>query len=319
MSAAFANNTANLYSSDFTRNSASKTNYNYLRLLSEKNNKKCTNNRFTNYSGNIVLSKPITHKSCNVGDTGDTGTGENNSSTDTTLSKLTSVRSYNMLHSINNGFYLPTVITNTTGNIQIYRPPYTYDKKCHDLCVKDDNYTLCCTPNTSGNLQEILHNEYLDFGDLTVITNIQTITPDEEPIPYIQKIGDNSVLRTDIAINDYIIDPENLYGSFKDCNLVTLLNLHDTDTSSDTDTGSDTKEISIVNWRDFYLFKFPNNKYKKFSMNNPIQFYSYKECDDKNEPDTLSPQFGVVDTNDINDIQLNQEIGTLTITAVGDT
>ena len=119
-----------------------------------------------------------------------------------------------MLHSINNGFYLPTVITNTTGNIQIHRPPYTYDPKCKELCVDKQKYDiLCCTPNTSGDLQEILHHAYLDFGDATVITNIQTNT--DSQIPITTEISPNSLLLTDIAIKDFIIDPENRFSSLR--------------------------------------------------------------------------------------------------------
>jgi len=296
--AAFGNNTANLYSSDFIRNTASKTNYNYLRLLSEKNTK-CTNNRFTNYSGTVVLSKPIEKKKC----TSDNNNSNNNNNT--TLSKLANIRSYNLLHSINNGFYLPTVINNF-GNLQIHRPPYTYNPKCNDACIDNSGeYIDCCTINTGGDLQDVLHHEYLDFGSLSVITNIATknITSSNElTFDSIQtEIGPNSVMSTDIAINDFIIDPDNLFSSFRDCNLITFLNLqkHSSTVTISTSNDPTSTEVKLVQWKKFNLQQFPNNKYKRFDINTPIYFYTYKECTDE-------PTFS---HNNYENVEFIQEVG----------
>ena len=88
MSSAFANNTAHLYSSDHTKNNNSKTIYNHLRKLSSHNSKCSQNNHFSNYSGSITLKRPTIPATTPV-------------TTPQLNATLTNVRSYDLLHLIN--------------------------------------------------------------------------------------------------------------------------------------------------------------------------------------------------------------------------
>ena len=276
MASAFSNNTEKLNSSDRTSNSKAKTNYNYLRLVSLKN-VDCKNKRFSSSSGNVIL-----------GYNSNTPPKRSSLASDATLSKLVSTRSYDLRNSINKGFYLPTTIPkNDTTNNNINRPPYTYDPSCNEFFLPHDE-TLYTKPNTSGDLQDILFNEYLDFGDLTLITNTQFIkevtlntssdtqdaTNDNRPF---KTMNPNQIQITDASFGDYILDPDNIINNYKDSNLSTYLELEKAETSY-TDTKGNKKILKVINWKSLKINSFPNNKYHRFSVNEPIKFYNYNAC-----------------------------------------
>ena len=87
----------------------------------------------------------------------------------------------------------------------------------------------------------------------------------------------NQVQVTDASFADYIIDPDNLITNYKDSDLPTYLGLHD---ASSTLKESDGKEkvLKVINWRNLQINTFPNNKYHRFSVNEPIKFYNYDAC-----------------------------------------
>ena len=285
MASAFSNNTANLTSSDRTSNSKAKTNYNYLRLVSLKNvdnnnvNPKyvgCKNKRFSSSSGNVILGlddSVINEQRKTQSDFPPPGR-----ESELALSKLVNVRSYDLRNSINKGFYLPTTIPrNSTTNDNINRPPYTYDPECKTYFTQPDQIITGYTqPNTSGDLQEILFNEYLDFGDLTLVTNTQFIKDSgTNDIPF-KTMYNNQVQVTDASFADYIIDPDNLITNYKDSDLPTYLGLQDA-SSTLIEDGKE-KVLKVINWRNLQINTFPNNKYHRFSMNEPIKFYNYDAC-----------------------------------------
>lgn len=206
MASAFANNTQHMNSSDKISNSKAKTNYNYLRLVSKTNRKStsCYEDYITSSSGNVVLK---TQKKIET---------DEDSQSVVPISQLVRASSYELLRSINKGYYLPTSIPKG----EINRPPYTYGEKC----LNSDNKMKSQNPNTSGDLQDILFNEYLDFGNLTLITNTKFITSDSE-ITKINNGLDNELQIIDASFGDYIIDPDNILNNFKDCNLSTYLGL----------------------------------------------------------------------------------------------
>ena len=287
MASAFSNNTERLNSSDRTSNFKAKTNYNYLRLVSLKNvdNQSnyvgCKNKRFSSSSGNVILGYNPNPQ--------DTPPKRSSDSSEATLSKLVSTRSYDLRSSINKGFYLPTTIPkNDTTNNNINRPPYTYDPDCNEFFEQEDEiyYTQ---PNTSGDLQDILFNEYLDFGNLTLITNTQfvnnSLNNDLDNIndtrPF-KTMNPNQVQVTDASFGDYIIDPNNILKNYKDSELSTYLNLQKAETSY-TDNGKK-KILKVINWKKLQINSFPNNKYHRFSVNEPIKFYNYAACSDMKPP-----------------------------------
>ena len=287
MASAFSNNTEKLNSSDRTSNSKAKTNYNYLRLVSLKN-VDCKNKRFSSSSGNVILGYNPNPQ--------DTLPKRSSDPSEATLSKLVSTRSYDLRSSINKGFYLPTTIPkNDTTNNNINRPPYTYDPDCTKYFSAEDE-TLYTKPNTSGDLQDILFNEYLDFGDLTLITNTQFIkevtlntssdtqdaTNDNRPF---KTMNANQIQITDASFGDYILDPDNIINNYKDSNLSTYLELEKAETSY-TDDGKK-KILKVINWKKLQINSFPNNKYHRFSVNEPIKFYNYAACHDENPPSKI--------------------------------
>ena len=299
MASAFSNNTERLNSSDRTSNFKAKTNYNYLRLVSLKNVDKqpnyvgCKNKRFSSSSGNVILGYNPNPQ--------DTPPIRSPDPSKATLSKLVSTRSYDLRSSINKGFYLPTTIPkNDTTNNNINRPPYTYDPACTKFFDKDDE-TLYTKPNTSGDLQDILFNEYLDFGNLTLITNTQFVAEksfnssnasqegkdsinDNRPF---KTTNPNQIQITDASFGDYILDPENIINNYKDSNLSTYLELEKAETSyTDTDDGKK-KILKVINWKKLQINSFPNNKYHRFSVNEPIKFYNYAACHDENPPSKI--------------------------------
>ena len=292
MASAFSNNTERLNSSDRTSNFKAKTNYNYLRLVSLKN-VDCKNKRFSSSSGNVILGYNPNPQ--------DTPPIRSSDPSKATLSKLVSTRSYDLRSSINKGFYLPTTIPkNDTTNNNINRPPYTYDPDCNEFFEKEDEiyYTK---PNTSGDLQDILFNEYLDFGNLTLITNTQFVAEksfnssnasqegkdsinDNRPF---KTMNPNQIQITDASFGDYILDPENIINNYKDSNLSTYLELEKAETSyTDTDDGKK-KILKVINWKKLQINSFPNNKYHRFSVNEPIKFYNYAACHDENPPSKI--------------------------------
>ena len=279
MASAFSNNTEKLNSSDRTSNSKAKTNYNYLRLVSLKN-VDCKNKRFSSSSGNVILGYNPNPQ--------DTLPKRSSDPSEATLSKLVSTRSYDLRSSINKGFYLPTTIPkNDTTNNNINRPPYTYDPDCTKYFSPEDE-TLYTKPNTSGDLQDILFNEYLDFGDLTLITNTQFIkevtlntssdtqdaTNDNRPF---KTLNPNQIQITDASFGDYILDPDNIINNYKDSNLSTYLELEKAETSY-LDSKGNKKILKVINWKKLKINSFPNNKYHRFSVNEPIKFYNYNAC-----------------------------------------
>ena len=272
MASAFSNNTANLTSSERTSNSKAKTNYNYLRLVSLKN-RECKSKKFSSSSGNVILGLDDTPSLLN-------------SSSEVALSKLVNARSYELRNSINKGFYLPTTIPkNNTTNDNINRPPYTYDPNCKTYFSQQDESIVSYTqPNTSGDLQEILFNEYLDFGDATLVTNTQFVTKntsnDNGDIPF-KTMYSNQVQVTDASFGDYIIDPDNIITNYKDSDLPTYLGLQNATTK---DSDGKEKILKIINWRKLQINTFPNNKYHRFSINEPIKFYNYDACVDPSIP-----------------------------------
>lgn len=285
MASAFSNNTANLTSSERTSNSKAKTNYNYLRLVSLKNVDSppnyigCKNNKFSSSSGNVILGLDDSVINEKRKTQSDDFFPPPSRSSQLALSKLVNVRSYDLRNSINKGFYLPTTIPrNSTTNDNINRPPYTYDPECKTYFTHPDQIITGYTqPNTSGDLQEILFNEYLDFGDLTLVTNTQFIKDSgNNDIPF-KTMYNNQVQVTDASFSDYIIDPDNLITSYKDSDLPTYLGLQD---ASSTLKESDGKEkvLKVINWRNLQINTFPNNKYHRFSVNEPIKFYNYDAC-----------------------------------------
>jgi len=307
MASAFSNNTEKLNSSDRTSNSKAKTNYNYLRLVSLKNVDKppqyvgCNKKRFSSSSGNVIL-----------GYNSNTPPKRSSHPNEATLSKLVSTRSYDLRNSINKGFYLPTTIPkNDTTNNNINRPPYTYDPACNKFFEAEDE-TLYTKPNTSGDLQDILFNEYLDFGNLTLITNTQFVAEksfnsnntsqegkdsinDNRPF---KTMNPNQIQITDASFGDYILDPENIINNYKDSNLSTYLELEKAETSY-TDTADGKKKIlKVINWKKLQINSFPNNKYHRFSINEPIKFYNYTACHDENPPSKIP--FGEDNINILN-------------------
>ena len=287
MASAFSNNTENLYSSDRTSNSKAKTNYNYLRLVSLKNvdnnnvNPKyvgCNKKRFSSSSGNVIL-----------GYNSNTPPKRSSLASEATLSKLVSTRSYALRNNINKGFYLPTTIPkNDTTNNNINRPPYTYDPSCNEFFEANDE-TLYTKPNTSGDLQDILFNEYLDFGNLTLITNTQFIKESQisnfsnetndsinDNRPF-KAMNPNQIQITDASFGDYILDPKNIINNYKDSDLSTYLELEKAETNYNTDDGKK-KILKVINWKKLKVNSFPNNKYHRFSVNEPIKFYNYAAC-----------------------------------------
>lgn len=292
MASAFSNNTERLNSSDRTSNFKAKTNYNYLRLVSLKNvdNQSnyvgCKNKRFSSSSGNVILGYNPNPQ--------DTPPKRSSDPSEATLSKLVSTRSYDLRSSINKGFYLPTTIPkNDTTNNNINRPPYTYDPDCTKYFSPEDE-TLYTKPNTSGDLQDILFNEYLDFGNLTLITNTQfvnnSLNNDLDNIndtrPF-KTMNPNQVQVTDASFGDYIIDPNNILKNYKDSELSTYLNLQKAETSY-TDNGKK-KILKVINWKKLQINSFPNNKYHRFSVNEPIKFYNYAACSDMKSPPSYIP------------------------------
>lgn len=257
MASAFANNTQHMNSSDKISNSKAKTNYNYLRLVS-KQSSTCYEDYITSSSGNVVLK---TQKKIVI---------DEHSQSVVPISQLVRASSYELLRSINKGYYLPTSIPKG----EINRPPYTYGEKC----VDNDNKMIKQNPNTSGDLQDILFNEYLDFGNLTLITNT-TFKSSDLPIlddTKITKINEgqpNELQIIDASFGDYIIDPDNILNNFKDCDLSTYLGL-------ENKKNEEGDPIHIVRWKqiDNTSVNFPSNKYKKFGSNKPIFFYDYDKC-----------------------------------------
>ena len=277
MASAFSNNTEKLNSSDRTSNFKAKTNYNYLRLVSlknvdnpSKNFTGCKNKRFSSSSGNVILGLD------------DNLTSSTSTSSNSTLSKLVNTRSYALLNSINKGYYLPTTIPkNDTTNNNINRPPYTYDPSCNFLNMTEDEFITGYTvPNTSGDLQEILFNEYLDFGNLTLVTNTQLINDtnneNDNDVPF-QTMHPNQIQVTDATFSDYIIDPDNIITNYKDSNLSTYLGLQKEESSFISNNGKKTV-LKIINWKKLQSNSFPNNKYHRFSLTEPIKFYNYDAC-----------------------------------------
>ena len=264
MASAFANNTQHMNSSDKISNSKAKTNYNYLRLVS-KQSSTCYEDYITSSSGNVVLK---TKKKIEADDE----QIEDPEPKYIPISQLVRASSYELLRSINKGYYLPTSIPKG----EINRPPYTYGEKC----VGNDNKMIKQNPNTSGDLQDILFNEYLDFGNLTLITNT-TFKSSDLPIlddTKITKINEgqpNELQIIDASFGDYIIDPDNILNNFKDCDLSTYLGLENKSNIED-----ETNKPYIVQWKqiDNTSVNFPSNKYKKFGSNKPIFFYNYDEC-----------------------------------------
>lgn len=262
MASAFANNTQHMNSSDKISNSKAKTNYNYLRLVS-KQSTSCYEDYITSSSGNVVLKtkKKIEPDDEQISD---------QEPKYIPISQLVRASSYELLRSINKGYYLPTSIPKG----EINRPPYTYGEKCLDI----DNPWTKQNPNTSGDLQDILFNEYLDFGNLRLITNTTfkshpLASPDanDTKITKIKEGQPNELQIIDASFGDYIIDPDNILNNFKDCNLSTYLGLENKK-NEEGDT--------IVQWKqiDNTLVYFPSNKYKKFGSNKPIFFYDYDKC-----------------------------------------
>ena len=263
MASAFANNTQHMNSSDKISNSKAKTNYNYLRLVS-KQSSTCLNPYITSSSGNVVLK---TKKKIVI--------DEQISDQEPKyipISQLVRASSYELLRSINKGYYLPTSIPKG----EINRPPYTYGEKCVN---KKKSTMKPQNPNTSGDLQDILFNEYLDFGNLTLITNTKFITSDplaiteDSEITKINNGSDNELQIIDASFGDYIIDPDNILNNFKDCDLSTYLGL-------ENKKNEEGDPIHIVRWKqiDNTSVNFPSNKYKKFGSNKPIFFYDYDKC-----------------------------------------
>ena len=159
MSRAFGNRTADLTSSQYLNFKKSKVNYNYLRLLSEFNIEECDNIIFSDYNGNSSLKKINKME------------GDGNDAVKV-YSKLIATDSYDLKQSINRGFYLPTFI-NSNGNIVVNRAPFSFDPLCKKL---PDKYPWQNSINSSGDLQEILQYEYLDFGTQTILTNIDFVS-----------------------------------------------------------------------------------------------------------------------------------------------
>ena len=262
MASAFANNTQHMNSSDKISNSKAKTNYNYLRLVS-KQSSTCLNPYITSSSGNVVLK---TKKKIVI--------DEQISDQEPKyipISQLVRASSYELLRSINKGYYLPTSIPKG----EINRPPYTYGEKC---LKSDDKTMISQNPNTSGDLQDILFNEYLDFGNLTLITNTKFKSSDLPILEdtFITKINDgsdNELQIIDASFGDYIIDPDNILNNFKDCDLSTYLGLE-----NKSNIEGDTINPYIVQWKQINTSNFPSNKYKKFGSNKPIFFYDYDKC-----------------------------------------
>lgn len=263
MASAFANNTQHMNSSDKISNSKAKTNYNYLRLVS-KQSSTCLNPYITSSSGNVVLK---TKKKIVI--------DEQISDQEPKyipISQLVRASSYELLRSINKGYYLPTSIPKG----EINRPPYTYGEKCVN---KKKSTMKPQNPNTSGDLQDILFNEYLDFGNLTLITNTKFITSstlaitEDSEITKINNGSDNELQIIDASFGDYIIDPDNILNNFKDCDLSTYLGLENKSNIED-----DTINPYIVQWKQINTSNFPSNKYKKFGSNKPIFFYDYDKC-----------------------------------------
>ena len=300
MASAFSNNTERLNSSDRTSNFKAKTNYNYLRLVSLKNvdNQSnyvgCKNKRFSSSSGNVILGYNPNPQ--------DTPPKRSSHPSEATLSKLVSTRSYDLRSSINKGFYLPTTIPkNDTTNNNINRPPYTYDPDCTKY-FKPEDETLYTKPNTSGDLQDILFNEYLDFGDLTLITNTQfinnSVNKDRDNVndnrPF-KTMNPNQVQVTDASFGDYILDPNNILKNYKDSDLSTYLNLQKQQSHYD----GEKKILKVINWKKLQINSFPNNKYHRFSVNEPIKFYNYAACSDMKPPPSDIP-FGQGTINNLN-------------------
>ena len=285
MASAFSNNTANLTSSERTSNSKAKTNYNYLRLVSLKNvnylpNKYigCKNKIFSSSSGNVILG--LDDSVINEQRKNQSTFPPPSRASESALSKLVNTRSYDLRNSINKGFYLPTTIPkNNTTNDNINRPPYTYDPSCKTYFDTSDELQINYTqPNTSGDLQEILFNEYLDFGDATLVTNTQFITKDNNDnigdIPF-KTMYSNQVQVTDASFGDYIIDPDNIITNYKDSDLPTYIGLQNAVVK---DADGEEKILKVINWRKLQINTFPNNKYHRFSVNEPIKFYNYDAC-----------------------------------------
>ena len=298
MASAFSNNTANLTSSERTSNSKAKTNYNYLRLVSLKNvdnvNPKyvgCKNKRFSSSSGNVILGLDDSVINEQRKKQSNDFFPPPSRTSELALSKLVNTRSYELRNSINKGFYLPTTIPkNNTTNDNINRPPYTYDPTCKTYFKNPDQVITSYTqPNTSGDLQEILFNEYLDFGDATLVTNTQFVTEDTDPdlgnIPF-KTMYPNQVQVTDASFGDYIIDPDNILDNYKDSQLPTYLGLQNATTK---DSDGKEKVLKIINWRKLQINTFPNNKYHRFSINEPIKFYNYDACVNPLLPKNLPP------------------------------
>ena len=254
MASAFANNTQHMNSSDKISNSKAKTNYNYLRLVS-KQSSTCLNPYITSSSGNVVLK---TKKKIVIDEQ-----ISNQEPKYIPISQLVRASSYELLRSINKGYYLPTSIPKG----EINRPPYTYGEKC----VDNDNKMKSQNPNTSGDLQDILFNEYLDFGSLTLITN--TTFGKSDQLTKINEGQSNELQIIDASFGDYIIDPDNILNNFKDCDLSTYLGL-------ENKKNEEGDPIHIVRWKqiDNTSVNFPSNKYKKFGSNKPIFFYDYDKC-----------------------------------------
>ena len=279
MASAFSNNTANLTSSERTSNSKAKSNYNYLRLVSLKNVGKpnyvgCENKRFSSSSGNVIL-----------GYDSEISPVRSNDPNKATLSKLVSTRSYDLRNSVNKGFYLPTTIPkNDTTNNNINRPPYTYDPVCNEFFIQPDEiqYTK---PNTSGDLQDILFNEYLDFGNLTLITNTQFLNSNKNGTPF-KTMNPNQLQVTDASFGDYVLDPDNIIKNYKDSDLSTYLGLEKI--SSSYEDSGEKKILKVINWKKLQINSFPNNKYHRFSINEPIKFYNYNSCANDFRPPSKS-------------------------------
>ena len=250
MSRAFATNTVHLYSSDHTNNTISKTIYNQLRQLSSDNNNTCNlDNHFSDYSGSIVLKSAAPDNEPKA-----------------LLATLANVRSYDLLHKINNGYYLPPAI---------YKyPQWLNESKCQqESSVEQLN-------NFSGDLQEILNNTYLDFEDKIVLSNL---------------------LDTELNfsnLNDFVIDPENYLGNFKDCNLTSFLNLNKNNIVT----------LNLPEDKNMY----PNYQYLWYAMHNPIKFY---RCSNDNDNDLLPDNWK--QEYDIEDIEITAS-GEVLLTASGE-
>lgn len=278
MAHAFKNNTADLDCSQYSKYKKDKTNYNYCRLLSLNNKKSCKNNKFSNSNGTIILNN-----NPNVG-----SIQLNKNKSDNILSQLTNARNYDLLYSINYGYYLPTHYSLSVSGENFnnyYTAPYTF---------LSDN---CLTFEFSGIRNSITSNSLALYYNTTTPIVVTTVIRGEGPNTLTQEystslrnsvpltdLGFNSIVVGEEGLSDYIISTtsnkkNSISDYYKDSNLYYTNFIHYS--KNNGDNAELNKFLSYLK-----AIEYPNQNIKSFFNNKPIYFFN--NCQTTHSPKVYS-------------------------------